>query len=336
MTATVIPHATGRGRPLSSHTRDAVVEAGLDPDDLVRVIDRAAAEDLGEAGDVTSAATVAVDAAVSARYRVREAGTIAGLPVLAAAVDRCLGPTASLRVMAHDGDRLGAGDVIAEIDGPARGVLCIERLSLNLLGHLSGIATATSSWVDAVASTTAKIRDTRKTTPGLRDLEKYAVRCGGGVNHRRGLDDAVLIKDNHVAAAGGVGAALDRVRAVYPDTGSMLIQVEVDDLAQLDEALDHGARQVLLDNFTEADLVEAVALVRHRAPGVWLEASGGLRLDRAAQVARTGVDFLAVGALTHSAPSLDIGLDVEAAGVLPLTRQPGRGSSRRDVLNGRG
>jgi nicotinate-nucleotide pyrophosphorylase (carboxylating) len=163
-------------------------------------------------------------------------------------------------------------------------------------------------WVGAVGSTSARIRDTRKTTPGLRDLEKYAVRCGGGVNHRRGLDDAVLIKDNHVASAGGVGAALDRVRAAYPE-GGMLVQVEVDDLAQLDEALDHGAAQILLDNFTEADLVTAVGRVRERAPGVMLEASGGLRLDRADQVARTGVDYLAVGALTHSARSLDIGLD---------------------------
>jgi nicotinate-nucleotide pyrophosphorylase (carboxylating) len=293
---------------LRSTTSDALIAAGLDPADVVQVIRRAVAEDLGEIGDVTSAATISEDAVISARYVSREAGIIAGLPVLAAAVETCLGTTATLRLLRQDGDSLEAGDALAEIIGPARGVLAIERLSLNLLGHLSGVATLTRAWVDAVGATSARIRDTRKTTPGLRDLEKYAVRCGGGVNHRRGLDDAVLIKDNHVASAGGVGAALDRVRAAYPDD-QLVVQVEVDDTAQLDEALDHGANQILLDNFTEAEMVSAVARVRERAPGVMLEASGGLRLDRAEQVARTGVDYLAVGALTHSARSLDIGLD---------------------------
>jgi nicotinate-nucleotide pyrophosphorylase (carboxylating) len=188
--------------------------------------------------------------------------------------------------------------------------LGIERLSLNLLGHLGGIATLTTAWVDAVAGTDAKIRDTRKTTPGLRDLEKYAVRCGGGTNHRRGLDDAVLIKDNHVAAAGGVGPALAAVHAAYP-MHDVVVQVEVDDLAQLDEALRHGATQVLLDNFAPADLRRAVGMVAPFSRRVQLEASGGLRLDNAAEVAATGVDFLAVGALTHSAPYLDIGLDAD-------------------------
>jgi nicotinate-nucleotide pyrophosphorylase (carboxylating) len=296
---------------LRSTTSEALTASGLDPEDVVRVIRRAAAEDLGEIGDVTSAATISESAVISARYVSREAGTVAGLPVLAAVVETCLGGAATLRLLKEDGERLEAGDAIAEIVGPARGVLAIERLSLNLLGHLSGVATLTRAWVDAVAATSARIRDTRKTTPGLRDLEKYAVRCGGGVNHRRGLDDAVLIKDNHVASAGGVGAALDRVHAVYPDR-MMVVQAEVDDEAQLDEALEHGATQILLDNFTEADLVSAVARVRGRSPGVMLEASGGLRLDRAEQVARTGVDYLAVGALTHSARSLDIGLDTTA------------------------
>jgi nicotinate-nucleotide pyrophosphorylase (carboxylating) len=296
---------------LRSTTREALTAAGLDPDDVVRVISRAVEEDLGEIGDVTSAATISENAVISARYVSREPGTVAGLPVLAAVVETCLGATATVRLLKQDGDSLAAGDALAEIVGPARGVLAIERLSLNLLGHLSGVATLTRAWVDAVASTSARIRDTRKTTPGLRDLEKYAVRCGGGVNHRRGLDDAVLIKDNHVASAGGVGAALDRVRAAYPD-GQLIVQVEVDDAAQLDEALDHGATQILLDNFTEAEMVSAVARVRERAPGVMLEASGGLQLDRAEQVGCTGVDFLAVGALTHSARSLDIGLDATA------------------------
>jgi nicotinate-nucleotide pyrophosphorylase (carboxylating) len=202
------------------------------------------------------------------------------------------------------------GDLLADITGNARSILAIERLSLNLLGHLCGIATLTSAWVDAVASTDAKIRDTRKTTTGLRDLEKYAVRCGGGVNHRRGLDDAVLIKDNHVAAAGGVGSALDAVHAAYAGR-DIIIQVEVDNLTQLDEAIVHGATQVLLDNFSPTDLRRAVAIVGTAPQRVQLESSGGLQLDNAAEIAATGVDFLAVGALTHSAPSLDIGLDVD-------------------------
>jgi nicotinate-nucleotide pyrophosphorylase (carboxylating) len=294
---------------LSTATIDGLAAAGLVAADLLDVIDRALVEDLGERGDVTSAATVAADADLRVQYVARSPGTVAGLPVLVAVVEHALGPVASVRPRVADGDRLRPGEVIAELEGPARGVLAVERLTLNLLGHLSGIATATAEWVDAVASTDARIRDTRKTTPGLRDLEKYAVRCGGGVNHRRGLDDAVLIKDNHVAAAGGVGAALDRVAEAHP-AGSIVVQVEVDDLDQLDEALEHGATQILLDNFSEADTVTAVARVRERAPGVLLEASGGLQVDRAARIARTGVDFLAVGALTHSSPSLDIGLDV--------------------------
>lgn len=310
--------------PLRPVTRDALLAAGLDPADLLVVIDRALAEDLGTRGDLTSAATVDPAAVLDVRYVTRQAGTAAGMPVLAALLDVRLGSDATVRLLARDGDRLAPGDVLAELRGPARAVLAVERVSLNLLGHLSGIATATRAWVDAVAGSGARVRDTRKTTPGLRDLEKYAVRCGGGVNHRRGLDDGVLIKDNHVTAAGGVGAALDRVHVSQRSgeiPAGIVVQVEVDDLAQLDEALEHGATQVLLDNFAEADLVHAVARVRElaaRAPvrpqgprpsRALLEVSGGLRLDRAAAVARTGVDLLAVGALTHSSPGLDIGLD---------------------------
>jgi nicotinate-nucleotide pyrophosphorylase (carboxylating) len=289
-------------------TRAALVAAGLDPEDVVTVIRRAAAEDLGVAGDLTSKATIAPDAQIDARYVARSAGVLAGAPVLAAVVETCLGEAAAVQVRLDDGDRVERGMVIATIAGAARGVLGIERLSLNLLGHLCGIATATRAWVDAVAGTSARIRDTRKTTPGLRDLEKYAVRCGGGVNHRRGLDDAILIKDNHVTSAGGVGAALDRVAAAYP-AGEYVVQVEVDDLAQLDEALAHGAREILLDNFTIDELAGAVEHARSHATGVRLEASGGLRLVNARAIASTGVDYLAVGALTHSAPSLDVGLD---------------------------
>jgi nicotinate-nucleotide pyrophosphorylase (carboxylating) len=285
----------------------ALVASGLDPADVMALVDRAAAEDLGTAGDVTSAATVDADATLTARYVSRGAGVICGLPIVEAAAAHLLGNDVVFKPLVADGDRVESGEALAEISGPARAILGFERLSLNLLGHLSGIATATRAWVDAVAGTTSSIRDTRKTTPGLRDLEKYAVRCGGGVNHRRGLDSAVLIKDNHVAAAGGVAAALDRVRAAYPETG-MPVQVEVDDLDQLDEALAHGATEILLDNFAVPEMAQAVERAR-RHGAVVIEASGGLRLADARRVAETGVDYIAVGALTHSAPALDIGLD---------------------------
>ena len=293
---------------IREETRAALTAAGLDAEDVAAVINRAAREDLGTVGDLTSNATIDPDAHLDARYVARQAGRLAGVPVLMAAYDLCLGTDARLHTTLHDGDSLTAGSVIATVSGNARGILAVERLSLNLLGHLCGIATTTRAWVDAVAGTGARIRDTRKTTPGLRDLEKYAVRCGGGVNHRRGLDDAVLIKDNHVTAAGGVGAALDRVAAAYP-AGEYVVQVEVDTLVQLEEALDHGATEILLDNFAVEDLVKAVEVVRSRTPEVRLESSGGLRLDTARTVALTGVDYLAVGALTHAAASLDIGLD---------------------------
>lgn len=294
---------------ISETTAAALRAAGLRPDDVLVVIQRGIDEDLGIVGDLTGSATVAADARLKCHYVPRRDGVIAGLPVIAAVVDHYLGDDAMFVPAAADGDLLRAGQVIATIEAPARGVLAVERLSLNLLGHLSGIATVTRAWVDAVAGTSAQIRDTRKTTPGLRDLEKYAVRCGGGVNHRRGLDSGVLIKDNHVSAAGGVAAALEQVRAAYP-AADVSIQVEVDDLIELAEALQHGAPAILLDNFTDAQLVEAVDYVRRTRPEVVLEASGGLTIERAASVAATGVDFLAVGSLTHSAPVLDIGLDV--------------------------
>lgn len=282
--------------------------AGLDPDDVLVVIRRGVEEDLGVVGDLTGTATVPTEARLSCRYVTRQDGVIAGIPVLAAIVDDCLGVDATLTAHVADGDRIAAHHPIATIEAAARGVLAVERLSLNLLGHLSGIATLTRRWVDAVAGTQALVRDTRKTTPGLRDLEKYAVRCGGGTNHRRGLDSGVLIKDNHVSAAGGVAAALDRVRAIYP-SGELPVQVEVDDMTELAAAIEHGAPAILLDNFTDAELAEAVDFVRRTRPEVALEASGGLSLERAASVAATGVDYLAVGVLTHSAPVLDIGLD---------------------------
>jgi nicotinate-nucleotide pyrophosphorylase (carboxylating) len=286
---------------------DLLAAAGLDRAQTVRLIRAALAEDLGADGDLTSRLTVPGDARLTVRYVTRQAGVVAGLPVLAAIVDEVAGAAASLALTRTDGDRIAPGDVLAVLDAPARPVLALERTSLNLLGHLSGVATATRAWADAIAGTPARVRDTRKTMPLLRALEKHAVRCGGGVSHRAGLYDAVLVKDNHIAAAGGVGPALDAVAAGRP--AGVVVQVEVDDLTQLEEALAHGAEQVLLDNFDVPALSAAVACVRRTAPHVVIEASGGLTLDRAAAVAATGVDYLAVGALTHSSPALDIGLD---------------------------
>jgi nicotinate-nucleotide pyrophosphorylase (carboxylating) len=207
-----------------------------------------------------------------------------------------------------DGDEVSADQILASVTGPLRMILTAERTALNLLGHMSGIATLTGQWVEAVAGTGARIRDTRKTLPGLRALEKYAVRCGGGVNHRMSLSDAALIKDNHVAGAGSVTAAFDAVGKLAPD---LPVEVECDTLEQVDEAVAAGAGLILLDNFTVADMVEAV---KRTAGLAKLEVSGGLRLEDAAAVAATGVDYLSVGALTHSAPVLDIGLDLVLRG----------------------
>jgi nicotinate-nucleotide pyrophosphorylase (carboxylating) len=209
-----------------------------------------------------------------------------------------------------DGMRVDAGTVLLSATGATRALLTGERTALNLLGHLSGIATLTRRWVDAVGGTEAKIRDTRKTTPGLRAIEKYAVRCGGGVNHRMSLSDAALVKDNHVQAAGGVVAAFEAVRANFPE---LPVEVECDTVEQVRAAVEAGAELVLLDNMTPALMREAVALVRSVGSACKLEASGGLSLANAAEVAATGVDYLSVGALTHSAPVLDIGVDLRAA-----------------------
>jgi nicotinate-nucleotide pyrophosphorylase (carboxylating) len=260
-------------------------------------------EDFRYGPDVTSAATVA-GRALTADVVARQAGVLAGVPVALAVLDLAGGPverTAGVK----DGARIGPGDAMLRVSGPATAVLGAERTMLNFLTRLSGIATATRAWADAVAGTGAVIRDTRKTTPGLRVLEKYAVRCGGGQNHRMGLGDAALIKDNHVAAAGGVAAAVAAVRSAAP---GVALEVECDSLAQVREALAAGARFLLLDNMEPDALREAVAEARRR-DGVRLEASGGLRLATAREVAATGVDYLSVGALTHSSPALDLGLD---------------------------
>jgi nicotinate-nucleotide pyrophosphorylase (carboxylating) len=287
---------------------------GLDPEAVATLVDAALIEDLGPAGqDVTSLATIPPGLRGTAEIRARAAGVVAGLPVAALALERS---GAEVLLTASDGDRVGPGTVVLHAIGPVGRLLTAERTTLNLLCHLSGVATLTRCWVDAVAGTGAAIRDTRKTSPGLRVLEKYAVRCGGGVNHRMGLWDAALVKDNHVAAAGGVAAAFHAVRERFP---GLPIEVECDTLAQVDEVLEAGADLILLDNMSPATMREAVALARPR--GVRLEASGGLTLDNAREVAETGVDFLAVGALTHSAPVLDLGLDLVVTGT-PNSEEP--------------
>ncbi|MFG1858774.1 carboxylating nicotinate-nucleotide diphosphorylase [Actinomadura geliboluensis] len=272
--------------------------AGLDPQAVENLVRTALAED-GEV-DVTSTPIFAPDETAAGDLRARETGVVAGVPV-ACAVFEAL--DVAYEAKAEDGDRVVPGQVLISVSGQTRAVLRAERTALNLLTHLSGIATATRRWADAMDGTKARVRDTRKTLPGLRALQKYAVHCGGGVNHRMGLHDAALIKDNHIAAAGSVTKAYEAIRAVYP---SLHIQVECDTLAQVREALEVGATSILLDNMTDAEMAEAVRLVAGRAE---LEASGGLTLERARDVAVTGVDYLAVGALTHSARVFDIGLD---------------------------
>jgi nicotinate-nucleotide pyrophosphorylase (carboxylating) len=279
--------------------------AGLDPTDIHRIVSTALAEDLRYGPDATTTATVPADAVAVAELTPRQAGVIAGIPVALAVFDQ----VTDFRVLdrVDDGTRLRPGQPALTIRGPVRGLLTAERTALNLLCHLSGVATATAAWVAEIAGTGCAIRDSRKTLPCLRLAQKYAVRQGGGVNHRLGLGDAVLIKDNHVVAAGSITAALTAVRAHAPE---LPCEVEVDTLAELDEALAMAAEEILLDNFTPAACAEAV---RHRdAAGAKtrLEASGGLTLDRARAYAETGVDYLSVGGLTHSVTALDLGMDL--------------------------
>jgi nicotinate-nucleotide pyrophosphorylase (carboxylating) len=282
-----------------------LAKGGLDPADVEQVVRRALEEDLALGPDVTTLSTVPAQARAIGDVVPRAAGVLAGVAVAAAVFDLLGGPGVDLDRCGEDGVETEPGRAVLTVTGPARDLLTGERTALNLIGHLSGIASLTRRWVDAVAGTGAAIRCTRKTTPGLRPLEKYAVRCGGGVNHRMALGDAALIKDNHVAAAGGITAAVHAIRRHAPD---IPLEVECDTLDQVREAIDAGVGLVLLDNFSLADTRAAVALARPF--GVRLEASGGLTLDRAAEVAATGVDYLAVGALTHSAPVLDLGFDL--------------------------
>ncbi|KIF76006.1 nicotinate-nucleotide pyrophosphorylase [Streptomyces sp. 150FB] len=281
-----------------------LADAGLDPVQVEDIAHVAIEEDLDHGLDVTTVATVPEDAVATGDFTAREGGTVAGLHVVEAVLSVVCTDDFSVERHVEDGDRVKAGQTLLTVTTRTRDLLTAERSALNILCRLSGVATATRAWADVLEGTKTKVRDTRKTTPGLRALEKYAVRCGGGVNHRMSLSDAALVKDNHVVAAGGVAEAFKAVREQFPDVP---IEVEVDTLHQVREVLEAGADLILLDNFTPAETEEAVGIVAGRAT---LESSGRLVLDNARAYAETGVDFLAVGALTHSSPILDIGLDL--------------------------
>ena len=285
------------GSPMIRHLPDLLVEP---------VVRMALAEDLGRGGDITAQACIPEGARMRAVFAARKPGVLAGIGCVRLSL-LAMDPTATTRSRLRDGDAFEAGTVLVEAEADARAFLAAERTALNLLGRLCGIATLTRAYVETVAGTDARIADTRKTTPGLRALEKHAVVCGGGVNHRFGLDDAILIKDNHVAVCGGVAEAIRRARAA---AGHLVkVEIEVDGLDQLDEALAERPDVVMLDNFTPDMLREAVARVRDRPGRPVLEASGGVNLQTVRGIAEAGVDVISVGALTHSAASLDIGLD---------------------------
>jgi nicotinate-nucleotide pyrophosphorylase (carboxylating) len=281
-------------------------DAFLSPLEIDAAVMRALTEDLGRAGDVTAFATIPEDALARAAVVAREAGVLAGLPLVAAAFVK-LAPEIEIAANMRDGSSVTGKTEVMVVSGPARAVLSAERTALNLLGHLSGVATATHEFVRRVAGTRTRICCTRKTTPGLRALEKYAVRCGGGFNHRFGLDDAMLIKDNHIAVAGGIRAVLERAKGAASHL--VKIEIEVDTLDQLREVLEVGlADAVLLDNMDSATMRKAVQMVGGKFP---LEASGGITLDTIAEIAKTGVDYASSGWITHSAPHLDVALDIE-------------------------
>jgi len=281
-------------------------DAFLSPLAIDEAVRRALEEDLGRAGDVTAVATIPESLRAQALMVARQGGVIAGLP-LAIATLQMLSPGIEITAHVRDGASVAAGQQLLTILGPARALLTAERTALNFVGRLSGVATLTADYVRPIAGTAARICCTRKTTPGLRALEKYAVRCGGGFNHRFGLDDAILIKDNHIAVAGGIRPVLQRARSF---AGHLVkIEIEVDTLAQLDEVLDSGlADAVLLDNMDIASLRKAVERTQGR---IVLEASGGIMLDTIAEIAATGVDYISSGALTHSAPNFDVAVDIE-------------------------
>jgi nicotinate-nucleotide pyrophosphorylase (carboxylating) len=289
---------------LSEELCERLDGAGLDPSSVEASVRAAIEEDLAGGLDVTSVATIPFEQEAVADFVARAGGIVAGMPVAWAVLEVATDDAVEVVEHVSDGDEVKPGDVLLTATAATRALLTAERTALNLACHLSGIATVTRAWVDAVAGTKARIRDTRKTTPGLRLLEKYAVRCGGGVNHRMSLSDAALIKDNHVIAAGGVAEAFAAVKSNFP---MLSVEVECDTLEEVASAVAAGADLILLDNMSPGTMKQAVELVGGRAR---LEASGGLTLRTAKEVAQTGVDFLAVGALTHSAPILDIAMDL--------------------------
>jgi nicotinate-nucleotide pyrophosphorylase (carboxylating) len=296
-------------RPVPIELREELVAAGLDYDEVVDHVLRAVQEDLPGDDDVdtTSVATIADDAVATGDLNAREAGVVAGLGVAALVFAVVAGDRVTVSGRVPDGTAVQPGDVVMTVSGNARDLLTAERTALNFASHLSGVATATAQWVAALEGTRARVLDTRKTLPGWRSLQKYAVRCGGGVNHRFGLADMAMVKDNHVVAAGGVVPAYLAVRERFP---GLPVEVEVTDLDQLRELLAVGCDRILLDNMSPATMAEAVGITAGRAS---LEASGGLTLERARAVAETGVDFISVGALTHSVQVFDLGLDLREA-----------------------
>jgi nicotinate-nucleotide pyrophosphorylase (carboxylating) len=283
---------------------EELIDAGLDPKAIYDAVVLTIGEDL-PGDDVTSAATIADTVRGVADFAAREPGVVAGLTLAAVVFHFVMGDDVEIVDRLADGTRVRPGDVVMRVAGPVRGLLTAERTALNYASHLSGVATATAAWVEALAGTRARVLDTRKTLPGYRALQKYAVRCGGGVNHRFSLSDMAMVKDNHVVAAGGVVPAYRAVREAYPE---LAVEVEVTDLDQLRELLDAGCDRILLDNMDSPTMAEAVRITAGRAT---LEASGGLTFERAREVAETGVDFISVGALTHSVKVFDIGMDLQ-------------------------
>jgi len=305
---------SSRWHPVPDPLRSELGAAGLDPDRIHADVVRALEEDLpGGAVDVTSVATIPAEARAAAEVATREEGVVAGLGLAALVFHAVLGDEVTITDRVPDGTAVTPGEVVMRVAGPTRGLLTAERTALNFASHLSGVASATARWVAALDGTGARVLDTRKTLPGWRSLQKYAVHCGGGVNHRVSLADMAMVKDNHVVAAGGVVPAYRSVRERFPDVG---VVVEVTGLDQLRDLLEAGCEHILLDNMDDATMSEAVRITRSAAgtrPTV-LEASGGLTLDRARQVGATGVDFVSVGALTHSVVVLDLGLDMVEEG----------------------
>jgi nicotinate-nucleotide pyrophosphorylase (carboxylating) len=287
-----------------------IERSGLDASEIKRLVGVALNEDLRWGPDVTTEATIALGWRAEAEVVARQSGVVCGLAVALTVLDEVAFPLTGITLVREDGDSIVPGEAVLHLSGPLRPLLLAERSLLNFLTHLSGIATTTQRWVSAIDATSTTVRDTRKTTPGLRALEKYAVRCGGGTNHRMGLGDAALIKDNHIEAAGGITRAVEAVRSSHPD---LELEVECDTLEQVREAVSAKCALILVDNMDLPTLRAAVALVRD-VPGIRIEASGGITLERARAIADSGVDYIAVGSLTHSVRALDLGLDIVASG----------------------